>query len=280
MVYVPFIALLIAALCAWVPRWLPAAVVLLGLGYAWASITDQLAWPAIVAVVALLVSALAVMRPERVLQVLGHILFLTLAAGFLLHAVPGFGNRLVWGPTQVSPGAIDFTMYINLDKPLIGFWVLLACSWLVHSRSASQALGRGLSMAVATAVPCLALAWALELVGWAPKWPPQAWIWLTNNLLLVAFAEEALFRGYIQGGLTRWWQSHRGGATAALIIAALVFGLAHWAGGWPWMAAATVAGLGYGWAYQRGGLQTAMLAHAGLNVLHFAWFTYPMLVPR
>ena len=124
------------------------------------------------------------------------------------------------------------------------------------------------------------LAWALALVDWAPKWPPQAWVWLANNLLLVAFAEEALFRGYIQGGLTRWWQSRRGGATAALIIAALLFGLAHWAGGWSWMAAATVAGLGYGWAYQQGGLQTAMLAHAGLNVLHFAWFTYPMLAPR
>ena len=58
MVYVPFIALLMAALCAWVPRWLPGAVVLLGLGYAWASVTDQLAWPAIVAVVALSVASL------------------------------------------------------------------------------------------------------------------------------------------------------------------------------------------------------------------------------
>jgi hypothetical protein len=31
----------------------------------------------------------------------------------------------------------------------------------------------------------------------------QAWMWLLNNLLLVTLVEEALFRGYIQGGLSR-----------------------------------------------------------------------------
>ncbi|WP_310694983.1 CPBP family glutamic-type intramembrane protease, partial [Burkholderia multivorans] len=64
---------------------------------------------------------------------------------------------------------------------------------------------------------------------------------------------------------------------AALAIAALAFGAAHAAGGWPWIVLGTVAGIGYGIAWRRGGLFAAALAHVGLNVVHFALFTYPML---
>jgi len=277
MIYVPYIALMVAALCAWKPRWLSGAIVLLCVGYASASVMGQLAWPAALAVGGLLVAALAAMRPERGWQIVGHLLFLALATAFLLHAVPGFANRLVWGPVQVSPGAVSYSMYLNLDKPLIGFWVLLACGWLRHAGSMKEAFFQGTRAALLTSGVVLVLAWALGLVGWAPKWPPEVWIWLLNNLLLVCFAEEALFRGYIQGGLARLWQGRRGGSTAAWLVATLVFGLAHLPGGWAWVAAATVAGLGYGWAYRHGGLQAAMLAHFGLNVLHFVGFTYPMI---
>ena len=200
-----------------------------------------------------------------------------MATAFLLHAVPCFANRLVWGPVQVSPGAVSYSMYLNLDKPLIGFWVLLACGWLRHAGSMKEAFFQGTRAALLTSGVVLVLAWALGLVGWAPKWHPEVWIWLLNNLLLVCFAEEALFRGYIQGGLARLWQGRRGGSTAAWLVATLVFGLAHLPGGWACVAAATVAGLGYGWAYRHGGLQAAMLAHFGLNVLHFVGFTYPMI---
>ncbi|NRF50701.1 CPBP family intramembrane metalloprotease domain-containing protein, partial [Pseudomonas stutzeri] len=35
-------------------------------------------------------------------------------------------------------------------------------------------------------------------------------------------------------------------------------------------------GVAYGVAYRYGGLAAAVLAHLGLNTLHFACFTYPM----
>ncbi len=40
---------------------------------------------------------------------------------------------------------------------------------------------------------------------------------------------------------------------------------------------AAVSGIGYGLAYRRAGLQAAVLAHAVLNLVHFAGFTYPMM---
>ena len=97
---------------------------------------------------------------------------------------------------------------------------------------------------------------------------------MANNLLLVSLVEEALFRGYLQGGLQRLI-----GANPALAASALLFGLAHVGGGWAWVALATLAGAGYGLAWRHGGLPAALLAHFGLNLGHFALFTYPQLAP-
>ena len=58
----------------------------------------------------------------------------------------------------------------------------------------------------------------------------------------MTLAEEALFRGYIQERLGRLWRARRWGADAALLCAAALFGLAHYAGGWQWMLLAGLAG--------------------------------------
>ena len=94
--------------------------------------------------------------------------------------------------------------------------------------------------------------------------------------MLVTLAEEALFRGYVQQQLSMCWRRHAWGGWAALAIAAVLFGLAHYAGGWQWMLLASCAGMAYGVAYRYGGLAAAVLAHLGLNAAHFGLFTYPM----
>lgn len=46
-----------------------------------------------------------------------------------------------------------------------------------------------------------------------------------------------------------------------------------------YVALATVAGAGYGWAYQRAGgrIEASILTHFALNAVHFFFFTYPAL---
>jgi membrane protease YdiL (CAAX protease family) len=134
----------------------------------------------------------------------------------------------------------------------------------------------GLALAVTLA---LGGAMLLGMIAWAPKWPPQSTIWLLNNLLLVTLVEEALFRGYIQGGLSRRLKLLPYGQAIALLVTAVLFGLAHAAAGWKWVLLAGLAGIGYGLAYRFGGLGAAIATHFGLNVLHFVFFTYPMLMP-
>jgi len=109
-------------------------------------------------------------------------------------------------------------------------------------------------------------------------WSALCFIGLTvNNLLLVTLVEEALFRGYIQGGLTRCFKNLPYGENLALLLASLLFGLAHVGAGWQWVLLASLAGVSYGLAYRFGGLGAAIATHFGLNLLHFGLFTYPML---
>ncbi|CAB3820987.1 hypothetical protein LMG26788_00265 [Achromobacter pulmonis] len=264
----------LAAAMLWPPATRRWALLPLALAYGWSWTQGgieplALAWPALLALAALLA------RPSRA-PAAGHALFLVLAALLFLHWLPGFHNPQVIARAALTPDAVPFGMYLNLDKPLVAFWVVLAATPAMAGAGPRATLMAALAACAGAIVLCLGLALALGVVGWAPKWPASGWLWLLNNALLVTLAEEALFRGYVQERLARCWRDRAWGATAALLVAALLFGLAHYAGGWQWMLLAGIAGAAYGLAYRHGGLAAAVLAHLGLNAAHYGLFTYPM----
>nr|WP_057924989.1 CPBP family intramembrane glutamic endopeptidase [Burkholderia ambifaria] len=273
-----WLALFVAAAFAWQRPLHGASIGLAALGYAGALAFGKLS-PIVLAPLALLVAAAWGVAPGRPLavRIAAHVVFAALAIALSLHLVSGFHNPRVIEPTRFTPDAVPFTMYLNFDKPLVGLWLLWVLPWVAPDVPPARALRTGAVAGIATAAACLAGALAFGMVGWAPKWPAAGWMWLVNNVLLVTLAEEALFRGYVQGGLTRMLGRFGWGPWAALAIGAMLFGAAHAAGGWHWIVLGTVAGIGYGLAWRRGGLLASALAHAGLNVIHFGLFTYPML---
>lgn len=204
---------------------------------------------------------------------------LVAAAALMLHRAPGFANPRLLDAVRFTPDAVPFSLYVNFDKTLIALGLL----GIAHARVSSVREWREV---LVTTAPRAALAIAVVLaaslvlgyVRWAPKVPAEAPLWLAVNLLFTCTAEEALFRGFVQGGLWRAWASVRGGNWLALAVAAVLFGLAHAAGGWSYVALATVAGAGYGWIYERTQrVEASALAHWALNALHFFLFTYPAL---
>jgi membrane protease YdiL (CAAX protease family) len=251
---------------------------LLCLGYGLALTYGHLGWLALISVALLLIAGFAARQQQiRIGHYLGHGLFIFMALALAMHWLPGFYNGRAINPQRFTDDAVQFSMYLNLDKPLIGFWLLLVCPWIVGRRSLRLcAYATALGLALST---LLALGGALLLgvISWAPKWPDQAWLWLFNNLLLVTLVEEALFRGYLQGGLSRYFRHLAYGEHLALLLSSLVFGLVHLGAGWHWVLLAGLAGVGYGLAYRFGGLGAAIATHFGLNLLHFGLFTYPML---
>lgn len=256
-------------------RW--TSLTLLTLGYCIALSFGDLSLPAAVTFGLLVMAGICVTQfSQRAVTCFGHGLFIILAFALAIHWLPGFFSERVIAAQRFSPEAAPFSMYFYLDKPLIGFWILLACPWLLPAIPARQALKSAVLTLLGTSAVCMTLAVMLGVTGWSPKWPAQGTLWLLNNLLLVTLTEELFFRAYLQGGLQRLLQRFSYGPTLALCAASLLFGLAHLGGGWQWALLAGIAGTGYGIAYRFGGLQAAVVAHFGLNLLHFSLFTYPV----
>jgi membrane protease YdiL (CAAX protease family) len=58
-----------------------------------------------------------------------------------------------------------------------------------------------------------------------------------------------------------------------------LFGLPHFGGGTSYVIAAALAGLGYGWAFERTArIEASMAVHFGVNAVHFLLFVYPTFV--
>lgn len=251
---------------------------LLTLGYGVALAAGSLDWPAAGAVFLLAIAAAGVM-PHRHpnLRRSGHGLFILTGLALACHLLPGFDNANVIDSARFSADAAPFSMALNLDKPLIGFWILLACPWLLPNIPWRRSLRVAGVLLAVTSAACLGAALIAGVIDWAPKWPQPGLLWLFNNLLLVSVTEELFFRAYLQGQLEAAFRHRKSAATLAVGISAALFGLAHFSAGWEMMLLAAVAGVGYGVAYRMGGLGAAVLCHGGLNLLHFAAFTYPMV---
>ncbi|WP_020651490.1 CPBP family intramembrane glutamic endopeptidase [Massilia niastensis] len=234
--------------------------------------------PALVALA--LLAALAV-GAERAAGKVPRVLLLAAAMlvilALALHAVPGFHNPKLFDQLVVSTNAPPFTMYLNFDKAAAGLVLLgLLCTRVVDGDGWRRALGAGLAGGLLTAAAVLGIGLALGYIAFDPNdWQLVLQFGLVN-LLFVCVAEEVFFRGVLQERLQRAWAGHKAGAACAVALSSLLFGLAHLGGGVTLFLLATLAGAGYGVVYARTrSIEAAILAHVLLNVIHFAWFTYP-----
>jgi hypothetical protein len=211
-------------------------------------------------------------------QVVAHIGFIVCSILLFIHMLPGFHNWRIFDKVKFSADAAPFTMYLNLDKPFVGLILFTFLGSALHmGKIRANALLKAIAIPLISIIAiCLGLGLAMHFIKWEPKFPQGAWIWMLNNLLLVAVSEEALFRGYFQGFWgKRLFKNKR--PYIPLVVSAFLFGISHTTGGPALMLLAFIAGIGYGYAYQKGGILASVLTHFGFNVLHLLLFTYPML---
>ena len=109
---------------------------LLALGYGLALSYGQLGVQALIGFSLLLITGLGARQNKSPsLRYVSHGVFVLLALALALHWLPGFFNGRAIEPQRLSADAVPFSLYLNLDKPLIGFWLLLVCPWVatVHA---------------------------------------------------------------------------------------------------------------------------------------------------
>ena len=285
---IPFLALLSPAvedlarrsvvshpeLRAWAPALLAAGGVTLAVSSASVVWWRIAAWPVAIALAVVMVGS----DPEREpggWRLLGGAVAFGLAAGAWDRAlkipVPG-GTRL--GFTFLTAAALALFCY-RCVRPLRSLDARLG----LGARDLRLA-ATGLVVAAAVALP---LGLAIDFVALNPRWEgvEHAAAKLLGLTVFVGLPEELLFRGLIQEGLSRLR-----GPRFGWVAGSVLFGVSHITkptglpGGfgdglplnWRYALLATVAGLAYGWVYQRTRkVSASAVTHGALN---WVWSTY------
>ncbi|AXG42070.1 MULTISPECIES: CPBP family intramembrane glutamic endopeptidase [Photorhabdus] len=237
-------------------------------------VTQTVIYPAVatIAIIFLLGALRIHFQQNNIIKITTELLLLAFAVALFLHLLPGFNNLKYLDKVQAGPHSAPFSMYFNFDKALIPF-LLLCCMPSLFTTKPLTKIRPYAWIILAIAIPVL-LSIATALGGLAvelhmPQWLPM---FILANIFFVSLAEEALFRGYIQQRLSQWINPY-----FALIITALIFGGAHFAGGPLLMIFAALAGLIYGLAWMWSGrLWVSVGFHFALNLVHLLFFTYPI----
>lgn len=280
-----FAGFTLACLALWAPRlsrspqapafWVaPFAVTLL-----LAQVGDLVGSGGLVVLAAVVLAArLSHEAPHGALKGFAIASLLVLSGGVLMHTFPGFANPKVLDAVRVTPDAAPYTKYLNLDKGLLGLFLLGLVSPARTSRPSRAGLGRLFAQFALVAAVVMTATVALGFARWDPKLPAWWPVWLWSMVCLTALPEEAVFRHLVQGGLEAWLGGGQRGRALAAVVSGTLFGLAHAGGGAAYTGLATLAGIGYGWIYAvSGSVGASILAHTGLNLLHLLCFTYPAL---
>ena len=283
----PFILLMVTVPLLWAgPRfWITTFVLAIAAGY----LVGALAAAAGLLIAILAIACLAFDRSNdfeepwkrRVAKAVSVIFIVVLSIGLAVHKLPGFHNLQVMSGAVFSPDSAPFNLWLNFDKAAAGI-LLLGLTYRPSMRTGFEwipALKQALALGLLTVAVVTGLALLTGFVRWAPKFDPQFALWASDNLLLTCMSEEAFFRGFIQHQIATALSARPWGYIIAITISALLFGLAHLAGGWTYAALAAVAGVGYGLVLHRTQrIEMSILTHFAVNATHFLLFTYPYWV--
>jgi membrane protease YdiL (CAAX protease family) len=210
-----------------------------------------------------------------------HLLLCVLFIGLSMHLIPGFHNWRIWDKLQLSDSSMPYAMYLNIEKPVyIFFFLFLNKHRSVLTYNWRKIFKWGL-LSFALVLPLLFLgSKMLGFTAWDPKLPsyPIMGVWITYMLLDVTLGEEIFFRGYLQKQITMLLGRSSAAAWGACFLAAVLFGARHLPAGVSMAFMAMLAGIGYGFAYLRTkNMEAAVLTHFLVNLVHFFYFSYPML---
>lgn len=276
----PFLALFLAVIGLWVDSRLSLgllAVAVIAAYFSGALTGNAALWIALLGAL-----AWAHSRATGWRCIVTGIAFAVFAVAMGLPLLPGFPRVVLAENVVLSPGALPYTLGLGFPKVVGGIFILAFMhpervrSW----RELAGVLGRVVPIYLLTVVAVMAVTLAMGYVKFDPKWTTLFFAWALTNLFFTCLSEEAFFRGFLQRELARMGGHRRRAAIIAVAVSSVVFGLAHFAGGWKYALAAAIAGAGYGIAYHRTQrVEGSMAVHFGLNAAHFLLFTYPALAP-
>lgn len=190
-------------------------------------------------------------------------------------AVLGLAVDLRWLEPAWPNGFAAFGKMLLLDAGIFGFLAVRQLDGVGFDlRLKGRDVGVGLREFLLYAVIAIPLGLGLGFLHFHQGWPQplHAFEAFIFTFLFIAIPEELFFRGWLQNLLER-----RIGRTAALVLTATLFGLAHWnkrttSFNWRYVLMAAIAGVFYGraWRAQRR-VGASSITHATVDTLWSLW---------
>lgn len=209
-----------------------------------------------------------------------HALILTALAS-LVGRVDFFPDWIYARGIQLTSYDRPFDLVFTTEKivlfPLILFAVHRLYGLAVKRKNIAQTARDTLLATFLGTVILVGPAILAKHVKFEPKLPDMLTIWSFHNLIFVCVIEELLFRNYVFEAICKTFHRHKHAMLYAIAISSVIFGLYHFRSGPILVTLAAIAGATYTLAYIRGGLIAAILAHFGVNLVHFLLFSYPAL---
>ena len=220
-----------------------------------------------------------------ILRPISFFLILLLSLALAIHQWPGFQPIPIFTDLTLSEDSLPYSLAFHFDKLFVGLALAtFGFSLWQQPNDVKFVFRQTLIITLLGTCVVLLLSQVLGFTRIDFKLPDWFLLWFIKMVFITCLAEEAFFRGFIQRELqvifSRFVSSWQVAGYLGLLVASLLFGLAHFPGGIAYVFLATVAGLVYGFVFlktQR--LEAAVFAHCFLNTMHFVLLSYPALAP-
>ena len=185
-----------------------------------------------------------------------------------------FKLRLISG---YEPLFFTTKFQISLGTALIGLFPLALIVPLSRSLRDWKSAFLGLLIGCAGIAILAIFATLTGTTHWELKPPPFMAVRCWSNLILTSIPEEGFFRGFLQRELSRYFHNTKMGKLLALVLTSILFTLIHiyWSPNLAILGFVFLASLLYGGVYLLSGkIESAILCHFLLNLIHMTFFEY------
>lgn len=198
--------------------------------------------------------------------------------GFLMlhHMLPGFNAWKVVKNVKLSKESKSFDLRYYFESGAFAFLLIGIGAMATRTREAWTHLLKKFPIDILiTAIILFPTAYFLHGIVLDIKISAIFPLWMIKNLFLVSLPEECFFRGFLQKELALYLGNRRFGQLTAIVITSIVFGLFHFQGGANYMLLTAIAGLLFGWVYnRRKTIESAVLVHFTVNLIHLFFFRF------
>ncbi len=263
MILLPFLLLTLSIVSVWVRRDSKIWGGLLGLSLFSGLMLGMLSWIGLFLLIGMaLLWSIYDKRPGILLL----IVLTLLTTSFKLKLFPGF-----------YPLLITSKFHIGLEMAVIGLLPLALLVPLSQTGREWKEAIKGLGLGCAGIGLLAILATVTGTTHWEWKLPSFMALRTWSNLILTSIPEEGFYRGFLQRELGRYFNHSRSGNLVALLLTSVVFTVAHayWSPHAAILGFVFLASLLYGGVYLLSGrIESAILSHFLLNLIHMIFFEY------